>query len=149
MKLQHDMLTHGVNIVTAAHEGQRGGLAVAWATQVGIDHVLVCIGAQSATRAMILASGAFGVCVLAQEHLELARRFGGRHSDKVDKFEGLEVRIGETGVPLLAECALALECGVVATYDFGKEKLIVGQVVAAERLMETFTPLTYRQEDYH
>ena len=55
MELRHDMLAHGVNIVCAAHDGHRGGLAVAWATQVSVDHVLICVGAQSATRELILA----------------------------------------------------------------------------------------------
>jgi hypothetical protein len=35
VKLRHDMLAHGVNVVCAQHEGELGGLAVAWATQVG------------------------------------------------------------------------------------------------------------------
>ena len=37
MQLRHDMLTHGVYIVTAQHEGEYRGLAVAWATQVATD----------------------------------------------------------------------------------------------------------------
>ncbi|MEJ2734073.1 MAG: hypothetical protein P8189_11000 [Anaerolineae bacterium] len=37
MELRHDMLTHGVYVVCAQHEGQRRGLAVAWATNAGAD----------------------------------------------------------------------------------------------------------------
>jgi len=67
MDLRHDMLTHGVNVVTSAHEGRRGGFACAWATQMGTKRVVICAGEQSTTREMILSSGSFGLNVLADD----------------------------------------------------------------------------------
>ena len=148
MKLRHDMLAHGVNVVCAAHEGRRGGLAVAWATQVGVDHVLVCVGKQSATRELILASKAFGLSLLTREQLELARLFGTKSGRDVDKFAGLAVHTGETGSPLLDDCAITLDCRVEAVHDRGTTKLIIGRILAAERRREQYEPLIYREEDY-
>jgi flavin reductase (DIM6/NTAB) family NADH-FMN oxidoreductase RutF len=148
MEFRHDMLTHGVNVVCAAHKGRRGGLAVAWATQVGVDHVLICVGAQSATRELILASGAFGLSVLVTDQVEIARTFGRQSSRQVDKLEAVAYHIAETGSPLLDDCAIALDCRVVMVHDFGREKLIVGQVVAAEKRREDYEPLIYREGDY-
>jgi flavin reductase (DIM6/NTAB) family NADH-FMN oxidoreductase RutF len=148
MKLRHDMLTHGVYIVCAQHEGRRGGLAVAWATQVATDHILICVGEQSATRELILASQAFGLSVLTREQVEIARAFGTRSSRTVDKFEGIGYHTAETGSSLLDDCAATFDCRVEAVHDQGDEKLIVGHIVAAERLKETYEPLTYREEDY-
>ena len=148
MKPRHDMLTHGVNVVTASHEGRRSGLAVAWATQVAVNRVLICVGKQSATRELILASGAFGLSVLTREQVDLARLFGTKSSRDVDKFEGLACHVGETGSPLLDDCALTLDCQVETVFDHDGSKLIVGTVVAAERRKEGFEPLVYRQEDY-
>ncbi len=148
MKLRHDMLAHGVNVVCAEHEGRRGGLAVAWATQVSTDRVLICVGRQSTTRPLILGSGAFGLSVLAQDQVAIARVFGSRSSLRVDKFAGLGVHTAVTGSPLLDDCALALDCRVDAVFDDGTHKLIVGQVVAAERRREAYEPLIYREEDY-
>lgn len=150
MKLRHDMLTHGVYVVAAQHEGKIGGLAVAWATQTGTDRILICVGQQSTTRELILASGAFGLSVLTREQLELARRFGRGSSAKVNKFAGVPYHTAETGSPLLDDCAAAFDCRVEAVYDQdgGKQKLIVGRIVAAERRKETYEPLIYREEDY-
>jgi len=148
MDLRHDMLTHGVNIVCAQHQGRRGGLAVAWATQISTNRILICVGKQSSTRELILASQAFGLSVLTREQLDIARRFGTQSSRTVDKFEGLAVHMGETGSPLLDECALTLDCKVETVYDADGSKLIVGAVVAAERVRQEFEPLIYRQEDY-
>jgi flavin reductase (DIM6/NTAB) family NADH-FMN oxidoreductase RutF len=148
MELRHDMLTHGVNIVCAVHDGRRGGLAVAWATQVSVDHVLICVGAQSATRELILASGAFGLSVLASDQTEVARSFGRQSSRVVDKLDAVGYHTAETGSPLLDECIIALDCQVVAVHDLGREKLIVGHVVAAERRATDCDPLIYRQDEY-
>ena len=148
MKLRHDMLTHGVYIVCAQHKGRRGGLAVAWATQVATDRILICVGKQSATRDLILASKAFGLSVLTREQVDVARAFGTRSSHTVDKFEGVGYHTAETGSPLLDDCAATLDCRVEAVHDQGDEKLIVGHIVAAERLKETYEPLIYREEDY-
>ena len=148
MKLRHDMLTHGVYIVCAQHEGRRGGLALAWGTQVSTDRILICVGKQSATRELILASGAFGLSVLAKEQVEVGHDFGTRSSASVDKFEGLDVHTAETGSPLLDDCAATFDCRVEAVYDLDDEKLIVGRIAAAERLKETYEPLIYREEDY-
>jgi len=148
MRLRHDMLTHGVYVVAAQHEGKIGGLAVAWATQVGTNRLLICVGQQSATRELVLASGAFGLSVLTREQLDIARRFGRGSSRKANKFEGIRYHTADTGSPLLDECAATFDCRVSAVYDHGTQKLIVGEIVAAERLKEEYEPLIYHQEEY-
>jgi flavin reductase (DIM6/NTAB) family NADH-FMN oxidoreductase RutF len=142
------MLAHGVNVVCATHEGRRAGLAVAWATQVGVGHVLICVGAQSATRELIIASQAFGLSVLARDQLEVARAFGRQSSRTVDKLADTAYHTAQTGSPLLDDCVVALDCRVVQIHDWNQEKLIIGQVVAAERHREDAQPLVYCQDDY-
>jgi len=148
MKLRHDMLTHGVYVVCAQHEGRRGGLAVAWATQLATDRILICVGSQSATRELILGSRAFGLSVLARDQVDVARAFGRGSSRTVDKLAAVRWHTALTASPLLDDCAIALDCRVDAVHDDGSHKLIVGQVVAAERRRETYEPLAYREEDY-
>ena len=149
MKLRHDMLTHGVNVVAAEHEGKRGGLSVAWATQTAKDRILICVGRQSSTRELILASGAFGLSILARAQVDVARRFGKGSSGKVDKFEGVKHHAAETGSPLLDDCAAWFDCRVEAAHDEpGGSKLIVGRIVAAGRVRDEYEPLIYREEDY-
>jgi flavin reductase (DIM6/NTAB) family NADH-FMN oxidoreductase RutF len=148
MKLRHDMLTHGVNIVCAQHEGKKGGLAVAWATQIDTDYILICVGSQSATREIILNSRAFGLSVLAKDQVDVARLFGGKSSRKVNKFEKIGHHTAKTGSPLLNDCVVALDCEVEDIHDHGTEKLIIGRIVAAEFIQEEYEPLIYRERDY-
>jgi 3-hydroxy-9,10-secoandrosta-1,3,5(10)-triene-9,17-dione monooxygenase reductase component len=148
MELGHDILTHGVYIITTQHEGKLGGLAVAWATQVAQDRILICLGKQSATRELILASRVFGLSQLTKGQVELARAFGRRSIRKVDKFAGIRYHTLVTGSPLLDDCTVTCDCQVEAVHDDGNHKLIVGRIVAMERLQETYEPLIYREADY-
>ena len=142
------MLIHGVYIVAAAHQGRRGGLTVAWATQVARDRILICIGEQSATRELILASQAFGLSVLTRQQLDIARAFGTQSSRKVDKLAGGGYHTLKTGSPLLDDCAATFDCRVVAVHDEGHKKLIIGHIVAAEFIREEYEPFIYRVGDY-
>ena len=148
MKLRHDMLTHGVYAICAQHAGQPAGLAVAWATQVGTDEILICVGGQSATREVILVSEAFGLSALRQDQVALARAFGRQSSRDVDKFASLDYHTAETGSPLLDDCGATFDCQVESVYDHGSQKLIVGRIVAAEMRQEGYEPLIYSEDDY-
>jgi len=148
MKLRHDMLNHGVNIVCAQHNGQVGGLAVAWATQLSADRVLICVGSQSSTRELILNSKAFGLSVLYRDQVEIARLFGRKSSRSVNKFENVRYHTGDTGSPLLDDCMITLDCKTEAVYDVNGQKLIIGKVVRAEQLKKDAEPLIYREDDY-
>ena len=148
MKLRHDMLTHGVNIVCAEHQGQIGGLAVAWATQVSTDRIMICVGKQSSTRELILNSGAFGLSVLHQGQIDIARLFGRKSSRTTNKFEGVRYHTAETGCPLLDDCVATFDCKVEAIHDDDGVKLIIGRIVHAEALKEGAERLTYREGDY-
>ena len=149
METTFDMLRQVVAVVTAAKDGARRGLAVAWSTQVAPDSILVCVGQQSATREWILETGAFGYNMLRSDQLELARRFGLQSSAKVDKFEGLETYTAETGAPLLKDCLESLDCRVETVFDLHTHKLIVGKVAARDAHAADAQPLIYRQADYH
>jgi flavin reductase (DIM6/NTAB) family NADH-FMN oxidoreductase RutF len=142
------MLAHGVNVVCAQHNGRLGGLTVAWATQVATNSILICVGKQSATRELILASGAFGLSVLTSKQIGVARHFGTQSGRKVDKLEGVWYHTAETGSPLLDDCAATFDCRVHVVYDLDTEKLIVGEIVAAEQIADDFEPLIYRVTDY-
>jgi flavin reductase (DIM6/NTAB) family NADH-FMN oxidoreductase RutF len=148
MELKHDMLTHGVYVICAEHGGARGGLAVAWATQVGTDQILICVGGQSATRPLILGSRAFGLSVLTREQVDLARVFGTQSSEDVDKFENVAWHTAVTGSPLLDDCGAAFDCRVEAVHDHGRQKLIIGRIAAAEQRRGAYEPLIYREQDY-
>ncbi|MEO0293935.1 MAG: flavin reductase family protein [candidate division WOR-3 bacterium] len=148
MKLRYDMLTHGVNIVCTKYEGKFSGLAVAWATQIDVDRILICVGSQSYTRELILKSKIFGLSVLAKGQEEIARKFGRQSSKKVDKFKNIAYHTLKTGSPLLNDCIAVFDCEVEKVFDYNDTKLIVGKIVAAEFIRKEYEPLVYKEKDY-
>ena len=148
MELRHDLLTHGVYVITAKFEDQMSGLAVAWASQAGKDRFMFCVGSQSLTRELILKSAHFGLHVLEQSQHELARHFGRKTGKNVDKFKGLTYEIGKYGSPMLGVCAARYECAVEQVFDLDDQKIIVGKILTAQQFLEQYKPLIYSEDDY-
>jgi flavin reductase (DIM6/NTAB) family NADH-FMN oxidoreductase RutF len=143
-----DLLTQGVYVMAASHGGRIGGLTVAWATQVTASRVMVSVGKQSSTRQLVLASGAFGLSALRPNQIELARHFGKTSKTIRDKFEGVAWHPGQTGSPLLDDCAAALDCRVEKTLELDDGHiLIVAQVVDA-KVSEGALRLIYNEDEY-
>jgi len=148
MKLRYDMLVQGVYIVAARHRGKVAGMAASWATQADVNRVAVCMGSQSATRKLVLASRAFGFHVLGRGQKALGRKFGSTSSSKVDKFRGMKVGKAKTGAPIFKDCRTWFDCRLEKAISAGDHKIIIGRIVAAGHGKRRAAPLVYRQEDY-
>ncbi len=82
---------------------------------------------------IIVASKAFGINVPTIEILpetDMAGKLTGRHYNKFDELKITAFAAPETGVILLGECALNLECKLVHTLDLPSHTMFVGEVVA-------------------
>lgn len=148
---RYDMLPHGVHIVTAAHDGKQAGLALAYATQLSNDRLLLAIGNQSYTQELLLASGSFGLTSLAADQQDIAAQFGFSSSRDHDKFAGVGWHAAETGSPLLDDGLVALDCRVETVHDepATHAKLVIGRVVVCELLRaEGGESLLFYQDDY-
>jgi len=149
MEYSTDLLTHGVNVVTAENEGETAGLAVAWATQVSSEKLLICVGSQSTTRPLIEGSGAFGLSVLRADQRDVARTFGRHHSNEVDKFAGISCHTRETGAPLLDDCVAAFDCRVERTFELEDGQILFLATIVDGKVFEPHAErLIYHTEDY-
>ncbi|MET1124976.1 MAG: flavin reductase family protein [Archaeoglobaceae archaeon] len=139
-------ISYGMYIVTAASDGKFAGQVANTVFQVTSEPVQIaaCLNKQNTTHKFVKRGGAFGVSVLELETpLEFIGRFGFRKSDEFDKFEGVNYRIGKTGVPLVTDYSVAvIEARIVKECDVGTHTLFVGEVVDAE-LLKDAEVLTY------
>jgi len=83
------------------------------------------------------------VCGYPPEDLVYKKAFLEDNRKTVDKLAGFAFHTAETGSPLLDDCASAFDCKVIAVYDLDREKLLVGQIVHAERIRDEYEPLVY------
>jgi len=97
------------------------------------------------TAEFITKSGAFAVSVLHNDtDPDIIGRFGYKCGRDFDKFDGIDVKYGETGVPIIMnDCIAFLECKVVQTVDVGTHLIFIGELVQAELVDDTKEPITY------
>jgi DNA-binding GntR family transcriptional regulator len=91
--------------------------------------MLVCLNRSSTTHDAVVKSGLYGISILTAEQGHLARQFGRKGGDK---FEGVDYRISEHGVPLLDGALATIVCSVAETAVGGTHTIFIGRVVEAD-----------------
>ncbi len=136
----------GVTIVGCrAIDGGRVGLTANSFSALSLQPALVLWSLRSASPNLqaFTAASHFSVNVLAENQVDLSRRFA---SPVADKFaEGLWSD-GLGGVPVLAGCAAVFECEQVSAQAAGDHVLFIGRVL---RVSEApLTPLVFQSGHY-
>jgi flavin reductase (DIM6/NTAB) family NADH-FMN oxidoreductase RutF len=139
----------GITVVGADAEGDRIAVTVGSLVSVSLDPPLVsiAIGKNLALHELLRQAGAFGVSLLRGDQADLARRFA-RGMPPIALWDGVALREGVTGAPLLAGALGWLECRLHAEVDAGDHTLFLGEVIAAEE-GEPGPALVYRVHGYH
>ena len=110
--------------------------------------ISVAINKVNLTHEFIEDSGVFTASVLCEEApLSLIGKFGFKSGRDVDKFLGVDYKLGMTGAPVVLEHAVAyLEAKVINKADAGTHTIFIGELVDAEVLTKE-EPMTYAH--YH
>ncbi|MDQ1630525.1 MAG: flavin reductase [Frankiaceae bacterium] len=143
----------GVTVATTRDEnGTTVSLTANAFASVSLDPALALLSVQrtAAFHRAVLASGFWGVSILAEGHEALSRF----HASKVrheldDSFEGVATMIGPaTGVTLVADAVAVIECRTTATYPGGDHTLLIGSVESASVPDAAATPLVFYEGTY-
>lgn len=139
-------ISYGVYIVTSRSGGRINGQAANAVMQVSSQPPLVAIAInrENLTHAFIKDSGLFAVSILAREALpKLIGGFGFKSGREVDKFAGVEYRLGTNGCPILQQDTVGyIEARVVSLLEAGTHTIFVGEVTEGGLLREG-EPMTY------
>lgn len=117
----------GVTIVTTVENGERHGFTASAFSSLSLTPplILVCL-ANSADCFQPFSTGAqFAVNIIDSKHEKLAIKFA---TKGCDKFAGGEFVAGASGLPILSDCPVSLECTTKFTYPGGDHMILVGQV---------------------
>jgi len=139
----------GVCVVGADADGDRIAVTVGSLVSLSLEPPLVgiSIGKENALHELLRGAGAFGVSLLRGDQGDLAYRFA-RGMPPLVLWEGVALREGVTGAPLLADALGWIEARVWAEYDAGDHTFFVGEVVALDE-GEAAAALVYREHGYH
>jgi flavin reductase (DIM6/NTAB) family NADH-FMN oxidoreductase RutF len=127
-------LDYPMVVVTVAHEGQRAGCLVGFATQCSIDppRYLVCLSKANRTYRLARDADALAVHFVPAGGERLAELFGGQTGDETDKFARSAWRSGPGGVPLLDACPSRFVGAVRERADVGDHVAFVLDPTVAE-----------------
>jgi flavin reductase (DIM6/NTAB) family NADH-FMN oxidoreductase RutF len=102
-----EVLDYPMFVVTTARDGHAAGCLVGFATQISIDppRFLVGLSVNNHTHEVALAAPRLVVHVLDADSMKLARLFGERTGDDIDKFAQCSWQAGPDGVPVLDDAA--------------------------------------------
>lgn len=130
----------GVTVITTRADGVDHGTTASAVSSLSLEPpmLLICLNKTSDTQAAVLASGVFGVNILAEDQGEIAYRFAKKGPDK---FAGVPVDRGGTGVPLVRDALAHLECEVEETVTGGTHTVFLARVQRATGTDRA--PLTY------
>jgi len=104
----------------------------------------VCINKENLTHELIKSSGVFTVSVLSKDTpLSFIGGFGFKSGRDVNKLDGVNYKIGETGAPVVLDNAVAyFEVKVTSQIEVETHTDFIGELVAAEVLSKD-EPMTY------
>lgn len=136
----------GVTVITAlGKNGQKVGMTANSFNSVSLDPALVLwsIGRDSNCFDDFMTAQAYAIHVLADDQQDLSNRFA---KTGADRFEGLDISEGLSGVPLLSHYSACFQCTVANQYDGGDHVIIVGKVL--EFVDNGLQPLIFHRGGY-
>ena len=140
-------ISYGLYIVCSGDRTKGNGFISNTVFQVTAEpaRFAACCNKENYTAQFIQKSGIFSVSVLHEDTSpDIFGRFGYKSGKDFNKMEGMQIRYGETGVPIVLNDAIAfLECRVVQTFDVGTHLLFIGELVQSGILNDTLEPITY------
>ena len=144
-------MSYGVYIASSINnEGKMNAHIVNAVMQTTSSPATFCLASNknNLTCEYIQQSKVFAVSVVDNDaDMKFIGRFGFRTGRDIDKFDGINYRVGQTGAPIVLDKTVAfVECKVINQIDLGSHILFVGEVVDADNIAEG-KPLTYA--DYH
>ena len=140
-------ISYGLYIVCSGDKTKGNGFISNTIFQVTAEpaRFAACCNKENYTAQFIQKSEIFSVSVLHEDTSpDIFGRFGYKSGKDFNKMEGMQIRYGETGVPIVLNDAIAfLECRVVQTFDVGTHLLFIGELVQSGILNDTLEPITY------
>lgn len=140
-------ISYGLYIVSSGNKQKGNGFISNTVFQVTAEPAkfAACCNKDNFTAGLISTTKHFSVSILHNDAKpEIIGLFGYKSGKEINKMQGLDIKYGETGVPIvLNDCIAYLEFKVVETIDVGTHLMFIGELLNAEMIDDTKIPLTY------
>ncbi len=124
--------TAGITVVSVASKNDWQAITVNSFASVSMTPPLICLNIANRleTRAYIAREGHFAISILADNQLELGKRFAGYYDHlHENRFDGLNCETTNLGDPIIPDAMSWLSCTVEHLLNVGENTMFVGKVV--------------------
>jgi flavin reductase (DIM6/NTAB) family NADH-FMN oxidoreductase RutF len=143
-------LAGGVCVITVGRGADISGMTVTSVSSLSIEPAAVTVNVNRNSSSWLLMQryGIFGVNVLGFDHGDVAKYFSGQAGIKgAARYVGSNWIMRETGVRLLADAPVSLECEIEQAVEYASHSIVIG------RTLSTYTvphrgALVYWSGDY-
>jgi flavin reductase len=138
-------------LTTRAPDGFDHGMTANSVTSVSLDPMLllVCVEHASRLHGALLASGLWGISVLAADAEPLARRLARRGHSTTEALATVPHHRGPLTGALLLDAALStVECRTWAVHPGGDHSVVIGEVLSLATPRPDLPPLTWHRGRY-
>ncbi|RLA91516.1 MAG: flavin reductase [Deltaproteobacteria bacterium] len=139
-------INYGLYVVTSKKDDKINGQIANTVFQITSEPptLAVSINKENLTNLFIKKSKYFVVNILSQNtDMVFIGRFGFKSGKDIDKFEKVQYRLSENGIPILEENSIGyLETKVIKEVNVGTHTIFIGEMVDGDIISED-EPMTY------
>jgi flavin reductase (DIM6/NTAB) family NADH-FMN oxidoreductase RutF/rubredoxin len=141
-------ISYGLYIVSSGNQNRGNGFISNTVFQVTAEppRFAICCNKDNYTSEFIRSTGLFAVSILEiNTPQEIFTRFGYKSGREMGKFNGMNIRYTENGVPVVLDHALSfMECRVENTIDMDTHWLFTARLLHSEMIDGSLQPITYQ-----
>jgi flavin reductase (DIM6/NTAB) family NADH-FMN oxidoreductase RutF/rubredoxin len=143
-------ISYGLYIVCSKNNEKKNGQIANSIFQVSSQPptIAISINKQNYTHELITKSRVFTISILSEETpMKFIGTFGFKCGREIDKFEGINYKLGKTNTPLVTDYSIAnIEAKVINKIDVKTHTIFIAEIIDAE-ILSNEKPMTY--EYYH
>lgn len=136
------MFLNGVTVVLCGKAPDFSGAAIAWATKIEKNHVMVSLPSEARVTKIILSNKVFSISVLRDGQSDVARQYGGRRQSRPLPQDNEDLDFGIWEVPVVKNCRATLLCNTVQVISVNEQTVIIAAIVESA-FTESVAPLAY------
>ena len=140
----------GVTIVTTSNDAnsEKFGFTASAFLSLSLSPplVLVCLATNADCYESFIQCNQFAVNIIGKKYEKLAFKFA---TKGVDKFGGNEFVNGKSGLPILTDCAVSLECKKNYCFPGGDHVILVGEVKYITMNDNDDDPTIWHKGEFH
>jgi flavin reductase (DIM6/NTAB) family NADH-FMN oxidoreductase RutF/rubredoxin len=143
-------ITYGLYILCSGDKDSGNGFISNTIFQVTSEppKLAACCNKDNYTSEVIEKAGCFTVSILQQEtDPVIFGTFGYKSGRNTNKMEGMDIKYGQTGAPIVLNESIAyFECKVTDKIDVGTHWMFIAEIIDAQLIDDSKEPITY---DYY